>query len=264
MRALYKAAALVAVAALAACALRQGAPKNGTTPGQIDATVVHAGRVNEALRLVAASSLSKSDRAAFAAFMTQNRNRPESYDGQTVRRIINYQRAYRLALKTAADSAAEERAHRAGLATLITISPRAIADRDGAITIELSIRNKTKKTISYAGAELIVEDAAGSRTIGTTELRFHEVIAPHASRLEKRIVRYASFESGNSTMMDAGGARKRVRAEVLERNYSDGSSARANETHYIKKEGQRLLPQALTWPCALGYCPERAASSTYM
>jgi hypothetical protein len=145
-----------------------------------------------------------------------------------VRRIINYQHAYGHALKTAADSAAEERQRRAGLAKLVTISPQAIVDRDRAITIDLSIRNRTGKTVTYTGAELIVED--GSRTIGTTELRFPVAIAPHATHVEKRTIRYANFESGNATMMDAAGRRKRIRAEVLEIRYADGSSARANET----------------------------------
>lgn len=196
----------------------------------VDSTVVREARVNEALRLVAASSLPKSDRAAFAAFMRKNRSRPESYDGQTVRRIINYQRAYDSAVKVAAGSVAEERQRRARLAEFITISPRAIVDRDRTITIDLSIRNKTGKTVTYAGAELIVEDATGSRTLGTTELRFPGEIAPHATRVEKRTIRYASFESGNATMMDAIGRRKRVHAEVLEIQYSDGSSVHANET----------------------------------
>ena len=241
MGAFVKAAAIIAVALLFGCALRHAAGKNGAprptrspasngSAAAVDTTVVYKGQVNAALRLVAHSSLSKSDRAAFAAFMAKNLNRPESYDGQTVRRIINYQRAYASALRTAAGSLAEERQRRAGLGKLVTISPRAIVDRDRAITIDLSIRNKTGKTVTYTGAELIVEDAAGSRTIGTTELRFPGEIAPHATRVEKRTVRYANFESGNATMMDAIGRRKRVRAEVLEIRYSDGSSARANET----------------------------------
>ena len=235
MRAFIKAAALVTIATLFGCAVRHYAAKNGAprpmaSSAQVDATVVQVGRVNEALRLVAASSLPKSDRAAFAAFMRKNRSRPESYDGQTVRRIINYQRAYDSAVKVAAGSLAQTREGRARLAKLITISLRKIVDRDRAIAIDLSIRNKTGKTVTYAGAELIVEDATGSRTLGTTELRFPGEIAPHATRVENRTIRYASFESGNATMMDAIGRRKHVRAEVLEIRYSDGSSVHANET----------------------------------
>jgi hypothetical protein len=236
--AFVKAAAFITVAVLLGCAVRHGAKNAAPRPtrpaasngaAEVESAVVHKGRVDQALRLVAGSSLSQYDRAAFAAFMTKNRDRPEAYDGQTVRRIINYQRAYRFALKIAADSLARTRQARATLAKAITISPRNIVDRDRAITLDLSILNQSGKTITYAGAELVVADAAGSRTLGTTELHFPGKIAPHAALAEKRSVRYASFQSGNATMMDAGASPKRIRVNVIEVKYSDGTSLSAGE-----------------------------------
>ena len=135
--------------------------------------------------------------------MRQNRNRPETYDGQTVRRVINFQLAYEAGLKEVAQQQARDAANSKRLAEILDAAVLSGKDAGRFIVFRVRLNNKTVKTLEHADLRLNIFDAATKKALASMELNIDRRVPAHRASTFDMPVHYALFGSSTSAMMMA-------------------------------------------------------------
>lgn len=193
-------------------------------PTGVAAMIVRAGQVDAALRAVAHSSLSQSDRARFAAFMAHNRNRPESYDGQNVRQIINFETAYEGGTRAVREANVREAANYKRLSSLLTARVASVKSSEDGIVLSIRLANKTAKTISRADLRLQIFGAAPKTRLEEMMLDVPRRLAPHATQTFDMPLGYALFSDRGAALTAAALQRKIYSLEARQIEFSDGTA----------------------------------------
>jgi hypothetical protein len=110
------------------------------------------------------------------------------------------------------------------MARLISVTVSRTRDTDRTISLLLTLRNRSAKTIRSLDAGLEVHDTSGRR-IGLTELRLSKPIPSHGTVTFWYSLRYLRFDEDAGTMRLAAGKPKTARVDVTEIKYADGTDA---------------------------------------
>jgi len=214
------------------CNARQGAQAASPQPSPSAAvdvatsdTVVYAATIEAVADAVASGDLPAADRSAFAHFVANNRNRPEAYDGKTVRQIVNFEIAYENGVASIANSDRREEANARALERVIDARVVSGRDLDRAIVFGISIRNKSSKSIKHVDLELTVRDAAAHKTVGRLVLNIDRLVPPHATATFPFPVRYAVFGGDAGSMIAAARRAKTYDVRPSAILFADGSRA---------------------------------------
>ncbi len=186
--------------------------------------IVTADRVDEVANEVAHSTLSAAERGSFARFVANNRKRPESYDGKSVRQIINFEVAYENGIDAVEASERREEANARHLETLI--DARVTSGRDSGRVIEfgVTLRNKTAKRIKHVDVELEIIDTLTRKQLGLIELNIDRNLGPHASATFPFPVHYSVFAIDAPKLIAAAHRSKTFDVRPSQIIYADGSA----------------------------------------
>jgi hypothetical protein len=207
---------------LAGCGSHEASSSATPSPGPGD-VIVHAGYVDDALQFVAHSTLPASDKKLFAAFFAKNRNRPTTYDGQTVQRIINFQIAYNDGLRDVALAEAREDAAARQIAPLLDAAVLSGKDDVDRIAFVVRVHNKTAKTIKHVDLGLDIFDVTTKGAVGHIELNIDRIVAPHTTATFQVPVMYRLFDADAGMMMGAARHPKRFVVSPDSVQFTDGS-----------------------------------------
>lgn len=157
--------------------------------------------------------------AAFVAALTAC-----SHGSQATMDPQKAREAYAVGQRLAAQDREEQHEHREEMARVISSTVTQIRDADRTISLFVHLQNKTAKTVNSLDAGLEVHSASGAR-IGLAEVTIRHRVAPHGSAMFWYPMRYVRFGEDTGTMRLAAGKPKRVRMDVTEIKYADGSDA---------------------------------------
>lgn len=183
---------------------------------------VDAATVDSEMTAVSASSLPQGDKNAFEAFITDHHNQPGSFDGKTVRDVINMQLAYENGQKMAQQARVDEENHRREIAKLM----RAIvlhSTEGQSIDLAVRIVNTTGKTVRRVEMGLMATH--NGKRIGMCEVALDRDIAPNGTIETTIPLHYSQFGEDATPMMNAAGKPKTYALDVKEIKYTDGTDA---------------------------------------
>lgn len=95
---------------------------------------------------------------------------------------------------------------------------------DRTISLLVQLHNKSAKSVTSLDSGIFVYDLSGKR-IGMTETHLAKSIPPHTTLTFWYPMRYLRFGEDAGTMRLAEGKPKRIRLDVTEIKYADGSDA---------------------------------------
>lgn len=203
-------ARLVGLAALAAglltaCGRDVPLEERTVTPGNASAVASE----------VRTSTLPRADKAAFAAFLFDTAKRPQSYDGKTVRGVINAERAHEVGTRLERQDRESDKLRRATMSHVIVLRTPGIRDVEGGIVLQIDAANKTARAIDGFDAGLEVDDKATRHRLGLAELHISHDLAPHAHAVFTYPMRYVRFGEDTASMRLAQGRAKTARLDPL-------------------------------------------------
>lgn len=132
--------------------------------------------------------------------------------------------AYAVGRRLVAQDRDREAAHRAQMARIIDATVSQTRDVDRTISLFIRLHNKAAKAIKSLDAGLEIHDASGAR-IGLSEIHVTHAVPARGSSAFWYPMRYLRFGEDAGTMRMAAGKPKRVRMDVTEIKYTDGSDA---------------------------------------
>jgi len=155
--------------------------------------------------------------------MAQNRNRTDTYDGQTVRRIINFQIAYDYGLRDVAQAKAREELYKKQIEPLLDARVLSGKDAHDRIVFTVLLHNKTAKALDHVDLGVDIYDATTKGPIGHIELNLDRKVAAHGSVTFAVPVHYALFDADAGMMMGAAQHRKTFVVSPTAVEFANGS-----------------------------------------
>lgn len=202
-------------AALAAC---------GTKVPLEQRTVTRAdeGAISAAVR---ESRLPQGDKDAFATFLFENANRPEAFEGKSVREVIVAQRAHDVGVRLEREDRASTRARRAAMARVIALTVARVADAQNSVHLNIIVANRSNETITGFDAGLEVDDKRSRRRVGLAELHVERRIPPHSRVSFDYPMRYVRFGEDTGSMRLARGRAKTASLDPMGVRFGGGRGA---------------------------------------
>ncbi len=177
------------------------------------------------MRSVRDGSLPTTQRRAFLRFMSENRGRPDAYNGKTVRQIAAFQLVFEKAQTMVGQAKAQDAATDRKLRPLLDAKILSARDHGNSIVFTVTMHNKTGKTIAHANLALTIKDARTRQQVAEFQLHIDRAIPPHAAVTFDMPVSYRLFDNTAAAVKDAASHGALCTVQLARIEYADGSAA---------------------------------------
>lgn len=174
-------------------------------------------------------SLPTIERRAFLSFMSENRARPDAFDGKTVRQIAAFQLVYEKAQAMVGKAKAQDAAIDRKLRPLLDAKIVSARDHGNSIVFAVAMHNKSAKTIEHANLTLIIEDARTRSQVAEFQLHVDRSVQPHAAVTFDMPVNYQLFDNTAAAVKEAASHGAICTVQLSRIEFADGSAAGADE-----------------------------------
>jgi len=217
--------ALCAISLLTACAQHAASPSPSPKPAdRVLGTVVSVANLATVQRAVSHSALPAPDKTAFAAMVSQHRGRPAALNGKTVGEMIAEEHAYVMAVRMADAARAADRTHRREMDALLFVRASPGKSDARGLALNLTVRNKSSKTIRSFDAGIEVHDSLGKR-VGLAEFEVTRIIPGRAAANVSYRLPYQKFGGDGRAVQAMRGKKLTLPLDVKVITYADGSTA---------------------------------------